>query len=151
VWRITSPSARRARQCATRACSEADTLRARFLTHLVNGFVGLLNGGVARPVRALREAMANALTTAQFEGVEPLPEDVRRGIALHHMIMNRVRRLPEDSVLGQWYKRVPRIASSSGDSVPSCCRRDEPGRPGDARSDRARRVRHHSEVSQPAT
>jgi hypothetical protein len=115
VWRITSPSARRARQCATRACSEADTLRARFLTHLVNGFVGLLNGGVARPVRALREAMANALTTAQFEGVEPLPEDVRRGIALHHMIMNRVRRLPEDSVLGQWYKRVPRIASSSGD------------------------------------
>ena len=29
----------------------------RFLTHLVNGFVGLLNGGVARPVRALREAM----------------------------------------------------------------------------------------------
>jgi DNA-binding CsgD family transcriptional regulator len=35
----------------------ADTLRARFLTYLVNGFVGLLNGGVARPVRALREAM----------------------------------------------------------------------------------------------
>ena len=35
----------------------ADTPRARFLTHLVNGFVGLLNGGVARPVRALRDAM----------------------------------------------------------------------------------------------
>jgi DNA-binding CsgD family transcriptional regulator len=35
----------------------ADPPRARFLTHLVNGFVGLLNGGVARPVRALRDAM----------------------------------------------------------------------------------------------
>ena len=35
----------------------ADTPRARFLTHLVNAFVGLLNGGVARPVRALRDAM----------------------------------------------------------------------------------------------
>ena len=35
----------------------ADTPRARFLTHLVTGFVGLLNGGVARPVRALRDAM----------------------------------------------------------------------------------------------
>jgi DNA-binding CsgD family transcriptional regulator len=35
----------------------ADTLRARFLTHLLNGFVGLLNGDVARPVRALHDAM----------------------------------------------------------------------------------------------
>jgi hypothetical protein len=42
--------------------------------------------------------VANALTTAQVEGVEPLPEDVRRGIALHHMIMNRARQLPEDSL-----------------------------------------------------
>jgi DNA-binding CsgD family transcriptional regulator len=35
----------------------ADTPRARFLTHLVNGFVGLLRGDVARPVRALQDAM----------------------------------------------------------------------------------------------
>ena len=34
-----------------------DTARARFLRHLLNGFVGLLNGGVARPVRTLRDAM----------------------------------------------------------------------------------------------
>jgi DNA-binding CsgD family transcriptional regulator len=42
--------------------------------------------------------VANALTTEQFEGIEPLPEDVRRGVALHHMIMNRVRQLPEGSL-----------------------------------------------------
>ena len=35
----------------------ADTPRTRFLTHLLNGFVGLLNGEVARPVRALHDAM----------------------------------------------------------------------------------------------
>jgi tetratricopeptide (TPR) repeat protein len=35
----------------------AETPLARFLTHLVNGFVGLLNGDVARPVRALQNAM----------------------------------------------------------------------------------------------
>jgi DNA-binding CsgD family transcriptional regulator len=34
-----------------------DTTRAQFLTNLVNGFVGLLNGEVARPVRALHNAM----------------------------------------------------------------------------------------------
>jgi DNA-binding CsgD family transcriptional regulator len=34
-----------------------DTPRARFLHHLLNGFVGLLRGHVARPVRALQAAM----------------------------------------------------------------------------------------------
>jgi DNA-binding CsgD family transcriptional regulator len=36
---------------------QADTSRARFLTSLLNGFVGLLAGDVARPVHALLEAM----------------------------------------------------------------------------------------------
>ncbi len=47
-----------------------DTPRARFLTNLVNGFVGLLNGEVARPVRALHNAMDLA--------AEPDPDFVLR-------------------------------------------------------------------------
>jgi DNA-binding CsgD family transcriptional regulator len=42
--------------------------------------------------------VANALTTEQFEGIQPIPEDVRNGIALHHTHMNRARQLPEDSL-----------------------------------------------------
>jgi DNA-binding CsgD family transcriptional regulator len=36
---------------------QADTPRTRFLSRLLNGFVGLLSGDVARPVHALLEAM----------------------------------------------------------------------------------------------
>jgi DNA-binding CsgD family transcriptional regulator len=42
--------------------------------------------------------VANALTAEQLDGIEPLPADVRRGIALHHTIMNRAGRLPEDTL-----------------------------------------------------
>jgi len=45
--------------------------RAQFLTHLVNGFVGLLNGEVARPVRALYDAM-------NLAAAEPDPDLVLR-------------------------------------------------------------------------
>ena len=43
-------------QAATRL-PPPDMPRAWFLTHLLNGFVGLLNGEVARPVHALHDAM----------------------------------------------------------------------------------------------
>jgi hypothetical protein len=42
--------------------------------------------------------LANVLATEQLKGIEPLPEAVRRGFALHHTIMDRARRLPEDTL-----------------------------------------------------
>ena len=74
----------------------ADTPRARFLTHLVNGFVGLLNGGVARPVRALRDAMDLA--------GEPDPDLVVRAGHVAFYLVTTMRRT--GSTLRRWPRRA---------------------------------------------